>query len=124
MAVNMTTRLDRRKRHAATWRPGCPADSGGRGKTRFAAWGRQASFGKGRGKTRFAAWGRQASFGKARGEARGKALGIPDINAYLFRPCGHIVIYRSPAYVFVIAMPLQPSFRLAPESGVVHPRLR
>ena len=30
------------------------------------------------------------------------------------RACGHIAIYHSPAYVFIIAMPLQPSFRLAP----------
>ena len=35
------------------------------------------------------------------------------------RACGHIAIYHSPAYVFIIAMPLQPSFRLAPESSVV-----
>ena len=35
------------------------------------------------------------------------------------RACGHIAIYHSPAYVFSIAMPLQTSFRLAPESGVV-----
>ena len=32
------------------------------------------------------------------------------------RPCGHIAIYHSPAYVFIIAMPLQPSFRRKPES--------
>ena len=35
------------------------------------------------------------------------------------RACGHIAIYHSPAYVFIIAMPLQPSFRRKPESSVV-----
>ena len=30
------------------------------------------------------------------------------------RGCGHIAIYHSPAYVFSIAMPLQPSFRRKP----------
>ena len=31
----------------------------------------------------------------------------------------HIAIYHSPAYVFIIAMPLHPSFRRKPESSVV-----
>ena len=35
------------------------------------------------------------------------------------RACGHIAIYHSAAYVFIIAMPLQPSLRLSPESSVV-----
>ena len=35
------------------------------------------------------------------------------------RACDHIAIYHSPAYVFIIAMPLQPSFRRKPESSVV-----
>ena len=33
--------------------------------------------------------------------------------------CGHIAIYHSPASVFIIAMPLQPSFRRKPGSSVV-----
>ena len=33
--------------------------------------------------------------------------------------CGHIAIYHSPAYVFIIAMPLQSSFRRKPGSSVV-----
>ena len=49
---------------------------------------------------------------RCRDPARGSA-------AVRFRACGHIAMYHSPAYVFVIAMPLQLSFRLAPESGVV-----
>ena len=47
-----------------------------------------------------------------------RAVGLTEAEVRA-RGCGHIVICHSPAYVFVIAMPLQPSFRLAPESGVV-----
>ena len=35
------------------------------------------------------------------------------------RACGHIAIYHNPAYVLIIMMPLQPSFRLSPESSAV-----
>ena len=35
------------------------------------------------------------------------------------RGCGHIAIYHNPAYVFIIAMLIQPSFRRKPESIAV-----
>ena len=35
------------------------------------------------------------------------------------RAWGHIAIYHRPAYVFTVAMPIQPSFRRKPESSVV-----
>ena len=45
--------------------------------------------------------------------------GVAALAAFRFRACGHIAIYHSPAYAFIIAMPLPPSFRLSPESSVV-----
>ena len=60
-------------------------------------------------------WGAKGLIGLVIGTGNGGNCGGAQAGA-VARARGHIAIYHSPAYFFIIAMPLQPSFRLAPES--------